>query len=204
MESTFRIGPSVCFEVQKITGVSIGDHGNQKTYQVQWAPTWISSFHLVGCEHLIEEFMHQQSSKGLLGNDICDEVCSSEVENLCMNQENNPCPESNNTNNSVCIAKEELDIDICDSVVYDHKETNPTSDETEICFEDAYAGESNRNNSSVDYNNSIAENNIVDSRSFRYPIASTNPTLNQSGRILSLLNASISGLDFRMISATRR
>jgi len=56
--------PSVCFVVEKIIGVSSGD-GNMKNYQVQWAPTWVSSSNLVGCQHLIEEF-HE-------GNKQCEE-----------------------------------------------------------------------------------------------------------------------------------
>ena len=51
--------PSVCFEVEKVIGVSMGD-GNVKSYQVQWAPTWVSGVNLMGCEHLIEEFLKQQ------------------------------------------------------------------------------------------------------------------------------------------------
>jgi len=53
--------------VQKIIGVSIGE-GNVRNYQVQWAPTWISGIQLVGCEHLIEEFMHQQPVKSVFLN----------------------------------------------------------------------------------------------------------------------------------------
>ena len=47
--------PCVRFEVEKVIGVS--SDGN---YQVQWAPAWVSKFHLVGCEHLIQEFLQQQ------------------------------------------------------------------------------------------------------------------------------------------------
>ena len=50
--------PSVRFEVEKIIGVS--SDGN---YQVQWAPAWVSKFHLVGCEHLIQEFLQQQQQQ---------------------------------------------------------------------------------------------------------------------------------------------
>ena len=50
--------PHIRFEVEKIIGVS--SNGN---YQVQWAPVWVSKFHLVGCEHLIEEFLQQQQQK---------------------------------------------------------------------------------------------------------------------------------------------
>jgi len=51
--------PSVCFAVEKVIGVSVGE-GNVKNYQVQWAPTWVSGLNLMGCEHLIEEFLQQQ------------------------------------------------------------------------------------------------------------------------------------------------
>ena len=47
--------PHIRFEVEKVIGVS--SDGN---YQVQWAPAWVSKFHLVGCEHLIQEFLQQQ------------------------------------------------------------------------------------------------------------------------------------------------
>merc|ERR1711962_133022 len=49
--------PRVCYEfkVEKIIGIS-----SEGTYQVQWAPAWVSKFHLVGCEHLIQEFLSQQ------------------------------------------------------------------------------------------------------------------------------------------------
>ena len=45
------------FEVEKVIGVS-----NEGTYQIQWAPCWVSKSHLVGCEHLIKEFLQQQQS----------------------------------------------------------------------------------------------------------------------------------------------
>ena len=47
---------SVCFKVEKVIGIS----SNDGTYQVQWAPVWVSKLHLVGCEHLIKEFLQQQ------------------------------------------------------------------------------------------------------------------------------------------------
>lgn len=55
------IKPSVFFQVQKILGVSMG-MGNVPTYQVEWAPCWISSVHLLGCDTLIEEF-HRKTVK---------------------------------------------------------------------------------------------------------------------------------------------
>ena len=50
--------PLMCFEVEKVLGVS--SDGN---YQVQWAPAWVSKFHLVGCEHLIQECLQQQKQE---------------------------------------------------------------------------------------------------------------------------------------------
>jgi len=50
--------PHIRFEVEKVIGIS--SDGN---YQVQWAPAWVSKFHLVGCEHLIQEFLQQQTVK---------------------------------------------------------------------------------------------------------------------------------------------
>merc|ERR1719334_810622 len=47
------------FEVEKIIDISADGR-----YQVQWAPAWVSKFHLVGCEHLIQEFLQQQLEKG--------------------------------------------------------------------------------------------------------------------------------------------
>ena len=47
--------PRVCFQVDKVIGVS-----SDGCYQVQWAPAWVSKFHLVGCEHLIQEFLQKQ------------------------------------------------------------------------------------------------------------------------------------------------
>jgi len=62
MAGKLRIRPSMCFEIEKVIGVSIGT-GNVRTYQVQWAPAWVSGLHLVGCEHLIEEFLQKQSEE---------------------------------------------------------------------------------------------------------------------------------------------
>ena len=50
--------PYVRFEVEKVIGVS-----SDGTYQVQWSPAWVSSFHLIGCEHLIQEFLQQQQQQ---------------------------------------------------------------------------------------------------------------------------------------------
>jgi len=56
--------PSACltfaFAVEKIVGISIDDENNTN-YEVQWAPSWVSSPSLRGCEKLIEEFLQQQN-----------------------------------------------------------------------------------------------------------------------------------------------
>ena len=58
MSETFGSRAVMCFEVEKVIGVS--SDGN---YQVQWAPAWVSKFHLVGCEHLIQEFIQRNQQK---------------------------------------------------------------------------------------------------------------------------------------------
>lgn len=51
--------PSVSFQVEKIIDV-ITVEGNVKNFKVQWAPTWVSSLNLVGCEKLIREYLNQR------------------------------------------------------------------------------------------------------------------------------------------------
>ena len=58
MSEMFGSRPVMCFEVEKVIGVS-----SDGSYQVQWAPAWVSKFHLVGCEHLIQEFLQQQQQQ---------------------------------------------------------------------------------------------------------------------------------------------
>merc|ERR1711962_141672 len=57
MEDIIDSRPSVCFQfqVEKILGISADGR-----YLVQWAPAWVSKFHLVGCEHLIQQFIQKQ------------------------------------------------------------------------------------------------------------------------------------------------
>lgn len=64
--SSVHFRPHAFFEVEKIIGVSNGS-GSMTTYQVQWAPTWVCGLSLVGCEHLIEEFL-KQHSKNIIQN----------------------------------------------------------------------------------------------------------------------------------------
>jgi len=46
------------FEVEKVIGIAADGR-----FRVQWAPAWVSKFHLMGCEHLIQEFIQQQADK---------------------------------------------------------------------------------------------------------------------------------------------
>jgi len=64
MDAWAAAKPRVCFEfqVEKIIGISTD--GN---YQVQWAPAWVSRFHLIGCEHLIQEFLQEQLQREVNG-----------------------------------------------------------------------------------------------------------------------------------------
>merc|ERR1712096_376816 len=77
MEVASRIPPSVCFQVDKIIGVSVGT-GNTRNYQIQWAPTWVSAVHLVGCDDLIAAFVNQMNDnghqKGITANDVTPET----------------------------------------------------------------------------------------------------------------------------------
>ena len=72
--------PSVRFEVEKVIGISIDS--NSRTYQVQWAPSWVSGYHLVGCEHLIQQFLQQQASIEPEKTEKC-EVGGGEGSDLC-------------------------------------------------------------------------------------------------------------------------
>ena len=53
--------PRMCYDVEKILGVS--NEGNVRCYKVQWAPVWVSSLHLFGCENLIQEFLQQEEQQ---------------------------------------------------------------------------------------------------------------------------------------------
>jgi len=53
------------FEVEKIIGISADGR-----YQVQWAPAWVSKFHLVGCEHLVQEFLREQQQEADKGKEV--------------------------------------------------------------------------------------------------------------------------------------
>ena len=57
----FDTKPRISFEVEKVLGVS-----SDGTYRVQWAPAWVSKFHLVGCEHLIQEFLQRQQESEVI------------------------------------------------------------------------------------------------------------------------------------------
>ena len=47
------------FEVEKVIGIS-----SDGSYHVQWAPTWVNKFQLLGCQHLVDEFLRRQQSQG--------------------------------------------------------------------------------------------------------------------------------------------
>ena len=72
--------PRACFEVERILGVS-----NDGSYQVQWSPSWVSKFHLVGCEHLIEDFLQRMKEKNE-GNELNDtqQQDEEEVDDGCL------------------------------------------------------------------------------------------------------------------------
>jgi len=68
MSTVPSIRPSVCFEVQKIIGVSFSNDGTTRNFHIQWAPTWISDAQLVGCEELINKFMITQNHHSCEGD----------------------------------------------------------------------------------------------------------------------------------------
>lgn len=50
--------PSVCFKIEKIIDVST--EGSIRNFKVQWAPMWVPSLYLIGCEKLMGEFLVQK------------------------------------------------------------------------------------------------------------------------------------------------
>merc|ERR1712045_816874 len=72
--------PSACisftFAVQKIIGISVDDE-NTTNYHVQWAPSWINSCNLKGCEKLIKDFIEGQKNPSV---DIKEEPSDDEYE----------------------------------------------------------------------------------------------------------------------------
>ena len=51
--------PRVSFEVVEVLAVST-EGNTPPCYKVQWAPAWVSGYHMVGCENLIQEFLQKQ------------------------------------------------------------------------------------------------------------------------------------------------
>ena len=88
------VGPSLCFQIQKVIGFSAGN-GALPTYQVQWAPAWVSGHHLVGCEHLIEDFLQKQATTS---NHTETEVKNTEFYEECHSQKS--CSENSNGYNT--------------------------------------------------------------------------------------------------------
>ena len=60
MDLSLGIKPRASFKVEKIIAIS-----SEGSCKVQWAPVWVSRFHLVGCEHLIHEFLQQSERETL-------------------------------------------------------------------------------------------------------------------------------------------
>lgn len=59
--------PSVSFQVEKIIDV-VTVEGNVKNFKVQWAPSWVSSLNLFGCEKLIKDFLNQRCDEYKCGD----------------------------------------------------------------------------------------------------------------------------------------
>ena len=86
------IRPSLCFEVEKILGVS-DENGSSPQYHIQWAPLWVSGSQLVGCEHLIRQFIRQQqdnkdNSDNNDNTNENDERCEPNDTNTCTTYSN--------------------------------------------------------------------------------------------------------------------
>ena len=80
--------PSVSFEVSKIIAISAND-GRCRSYQVQWAPSWISELQLVGCEDLIKTFEHQQTKNRNIKAEEIDENYSQDLHLLGLDESGN-------------------------------------------------------------------------------------------------------------------
>lgn len=76
-----RPPPIACFEISKIIGIASGD-GSLCHYQVQWAPTWISGRYLVGCQHLIDDFLNNTTGKRKAPTNSADFCCQSESSSI--------------------------------------------------------------------------------------------------------------------------
>ena len=125
MVGTFDSKPRVCFEVEKIIGVSFD--GNCQRYQVQWAPVWLSSFHLVGCEHLIQEFLQKQGepvNEPKTGLKTCESDKISIHESVCCSSGSDP--EFNSVQGSHLISHDSSS----------HRTVDTQLDNTELCHED--------------------------------------------------------------------
>jgi len=94
--TAFGLRPHVSFEVEKVVGIS--SDGN---YQVQWAPVWVSKFHLIGCDHLIQEFLQQQNLQPLPGHEVAV-------------QENEPLPFQNENESSASFPNHHEHLDVED------------------------------------------------------------------------------------------
>ena len=98
MEIISQFPPSVCFQVEKIIGVSVAA-GNVRNYQVQWAPTWVSGLHLVGCDDLIASFYSQMSDSGQ--NDSVDLETPDSYPTSTTESENNTVSRTTSSNTTI-------------------------------------------------------------------------------------------------------
>jgi len=103
MDSSASI-PSVCFTVEKIIGISSGGDGNTRNYHVQWAPTWVSSWNLRGCEKLIQQFLREQQGFAQKNDAVSDETYDDAMlekkDERNGNSKNNIDSNNDNTNNT--------------------------------------------------------------------------------------------------------
>ena len=111
------------FEVEKIIGIS-GDG----RYQVQWAPAWVSKFHLVGCEHLIQDFLAEQKQQQHAQNqqeqeteqihelEACSDIIpDSDNDNLAMNADQIESEGGSLAKHMTKLVKHKYNIDITDT-----------------------------------------------------------------------------------------
>jgi len=142
--------PRMCFEVKKVVGVS-----SDGCYQVQWAPSWVSKFHLVGCEHLIQEYLDRQKNdtKKLVYDIEPTGSPHMEDERRLRTHEYELIPtHKNNTNLDVATESEGRG-----EVVGEHDFNVPSNDALEVPSSMVYVVTDNNNND--EYNDTSYANN---------------------------------------------
>lgn len=178
--------PSVCFEVVKVIGVSMGID-NRKNYQVQWAPSWVSDSYLVGCEQLVEDFLTLQCT-GFPSNEKEDtalELIVSEkdnfFDNLTCKQEN--IEESRNEKldelKNDLYYPADLDLDNPEEVTpiqvhYDVNDNVVISD-----YSDSFIGEAQLHTTFSSFINCSTDNDISD-RNIETELIADKPSSNSS------------------------